>query len=100
MGVLSNPLDEFHYLQYPSTQQTNKQQQKSCDFYNENPEYVDKEELKVDNGSEGNLIPIKTYRAMYPDRIGEDGKAQQGYLEECHATLRAYGGSVIGHLGK
>ena len=70
------------------------------EFYNNRAKFVDKADLKVDSGSEGNLMPIKTYCKLYPNRIGKDGRPLPEFVEENNATLTAYGGNVIGHLGK
>ena len=57
-------------------------------------------ELKVDSGSEGNLMPNKTYSELYPGHMGLDGKPLPEFITRSDATLTAYGGSIIGHVGK
>ena len=69
------------------------------EFYNEKAKLVDKKELKVDSGSEGNLMPLQTYAALYPERMGEDGLPLPEFVKKSDATLTAYGGSVIRQLG-
>ena len=72
----------------------------SFEFYNNQAEYVKQLELKVDSGSEGNLMPNKTYSELYPGHMGLDGKPLPEFITRSNATLTAYGGSIIGHVGK
>ena len=72
----------------------------SFDFYDEKADYVDSVDLKADSGSEGNLMPLHTYGALFPDRIGTDGLPLPEFIDKSNAILTAYGGGVIEHLGE
>ena len=54
---------------------------------------------KLDTGAQGNVLPLRLYREMYPHNIGNNGKPRQGTLNQSRIILVAYGGSEIKHLG-
>ena len=102
-----NPLAEFQTLSLSAVSIDSESENKtvtkrfvSFEFYNKQAEYVNNADLKVDSGSEGNLMPNQIFGELYPDRVGTDGKPLPEYIETSDAKLTAYGGSVIGHLGK
>ena len=72
----------------------------SFEFYNERAEYVKNADLKVDSGSEGNLMPNIVYAELYPERVHSNGAPKPEFIERSDAKLTAYGGSTIKHLGK
>ena len=55
--------------------------------------------LKVDTGAQANLMPLKSYRKMFPEKIGKDGMTINGTVQISSATLSAYGGTVINQIG-
>ena len=52
---------------------------------------------KVDTGAQGNILPLRVYKKMYPDDIGKDGlpMSTSPNLE----TLTAYNGTTIRQYG-
>ena len=54
---------------------------------------------KVDTGAQGNILPVRLYRQMFPDHVDAAGHPQSGRLQPSDVTLKAYGGSAIPHLG-
>ena len=54
---------------------------------------------KVDTGAQGNILPVRLYRQMFPDHVDAAGCPQSGRLQPSDVTLKAYGGSAIPHLG-
>ncbi len=56
--------------------------------------------LKVDSGAEANVMPNTLYKGLYPKRVDDAGKPLEEYLVSKGATLTAYGGGEISHLGK
>ena len=55
--------------------------------------------LKLDTGAEGNILPIKTYRQMYPQNIDRDGNPCEGTLLPSSSSLTAYNHTPIHCLG-
>ena len=54
---------------------------------------------KLDTGAQGNILPIRLYRMMYPQSIDGDGNPQKGVTSTSDTILTAYGGSRIHHHG-
>ena len=54
---------------------------------------------KVDSGAEGNVMPLKKYQALFPDRVGADGKPDMKYVRKSNRILEAYGGVQVPHFG-
>ena len=105
--VRDDPLAEFQSLSLSAVSVSAVSEQKSVTkrfvsfaFYNNKAEYVKNAELKVDSGSEGNLMPLKLFRDLYPDRTNPDGLPRQEDVQKTNAKLTAYGGSNIQHLGE
>ena len=57
-------------------------------------------QCKVDTGADGNIMPISTYRHLYPDQIDAEGTPKVGTLQSCSTVLTAYGGTRIAQFGK
>lgn len=55
--------------------------------------------MKVDTGAQGNLLPMRLYRLMYPDRVGEDGRPLAGMLKKTKTIVTGYGKKVIPLFG-
>ena len=55
---------------------------------------------KVDTGAQGNLLPIRLFRQMFPERVDKTGRPPDGTLKPSTVVLKAYGGTNIPHLGE
>ena len=51
--------------------------------------------VKVDTGAQGNILPLRTYKRMYPADIGTDGLPMRGSLERTDTVLTSYNGQPI-----
>ena len=56
-------------------------------------------DLKIDSGAEANVIPLKVYRCMFPERFGKDGVPLSRFVRKSTRRLEAYGGASVPHLG-
>ena len=56
-------------------------------------------EMKIDSGAEANVMPLKRYKELYPDRVGEDGLPLPRYIRSSSKKLEAYGGIEVPQLG-
>ena len=54
---------------------------------------------KVDSGAEGNVMPLKKYQVLFPDRVGADGKPDMKYVRKSNRILEAYGGVQVPQFG-
>ena len=54
---------------------------------------------KVDTGAQGNVLPLRTYKRMYPSDIAADGLPKRGRLENNDTVLTAYNGQPIPQYG-
>ena len=54
---------------------------------------------KLDTGAQGNILPTRIYREMFPHQIDRDGKVKPNALSPSNVVLTAYGGSRIKHHG-
>ncbi|KAL9964120.1 hypothetical protein ACROYT_G027704 [Oculina patagonica] len=52
---------------------------------------------KLDTGAQGNILPMRIYREMFPHQIERDGKVKPNALSPSNVVLTAYGGSRINH---
>lgn len=50
---------------------------------------------KVDTGVEGNTLPLRTFRRMFPDKVDDLGQPIPGSTKKEHTILTAYNGSSI-----
>ena len=57
------------------------------------------DKLKVDTGAEANLMPLKNYRALFPENLNDALMPKKRFVEKSMAVLEAYGGTVIRHIG-
>ena len=56
--------------------------------------------VKVDTGAEGNILPLRTFRAMFPGSISEDGTPDHTYVKRRPGVkLTAYNGGNIEQYG-
>ena len=54
---------------------------------------------KVDTGAQGNILPLRLYRMMYPQKV-DKGNPKMGVTHPSSTILTAYGGSRIHHYGR
>ena len=55
---------------------------------------------KLDTGAQGNVLPLRLYRRMYPQNITPEGFPKPGVLEQSQTVLTAYGGAKLIQHGK
>ena len=49
-----------------------------------NSKYLDQITAKLDIGAEANILPVATYRRMFPEKQLSDGSPNQEYLQPTH----------------
>ena len=54
---------------------------------------------KLDTGAQGNILPIRIYRRMFPHNLTTDGFPNPGALHQANTILTAYGGARITQYG-
>ena len=54
---------------------------------------------KVDTGAQGNILPLRVFRNMYPQRLSSKGTPKTGTLTPSSVILTAYGGTRINQYG-
>ena len=55
--------------------------------------------VKLDMGAEANILPVRTYNKMFPDRVLEDGTPDPKYLQPTHIEFECNKDSTIRSLG-
>ena len=55
--------------------------------------------VKLDMGAEANILPVRTYNKMFPDRVLEDGTPDPKYLQPTHIEFECSKDSIIRSLG-
>ena len=55
--------------------------------------------VKLDMGAEANILPVRTYNKMFPDRVLEDGTPDPKYLQPTHIEFECNKDSIIRSLG-
>ena len=45
--------------------------------------------LKIDSGAEANVIPLKVYRRLFPERFGKDGPPISRFIRKSTRRLEA-----------
>ena len=59
---------------------------------------IDDVTVKVDNGAEGNILPLNSFRAMFPHALDANGHPKPGFLRGSKMTLECYDdGKLINH---
>ena len=56
-------------------------------------------EAKVDTGAQGNILPLRLYRQIYPEQLDCNGKPKGNALNKSNTTLTAYGGFPLIQYG-
>ncbi|XP_006811648.1 uncharacterized protein LOC100366641 [Saccoglossus kowalevskii] len=54
---------------------------------------------KVDTGAQSNVVPLRLFRIIFPDKIDSKGNPKPNALQGTNMILSAYGGSQIKQLG-
>ena len=54
---------------------------------------------KVDTGAQGNVLPLRIYQKMFPDRVDKDGQSIRNFLEKSSVRLVSFGGTPINQIG-
>ncbi|XP_071842713.1 uncharacterized protein [Apostichopus japonicus] len=55
--------------------------------------------VKVDTGAEGNVLPLRIFKLMYPQKVDKYGKPFPSSLKHSNVIITAYSGSRIHHYG-
>ena len=55
--------------------------------------------VKVDTGAQGNALPVRMFKSMYPDRVNAQGHPKLGVITITPTVLTAYNGTIIPHYG-
>ena len=59
---------------------------------------IDNVRVKVDNGAEANILPLDSFRTMFPHALDEQGYPQDGFLRRSRTKLGCYDdGKLINH---
>ena len=59
---------------------------------------IDNITVKVDDGAEGNILPLNSFRAMFPHALDTNGYPKPGFLRGSKTTLECYDdGKLINH---
>ena len=54
--------------------------------------------VKVDDGAEGNILPLNSFRAMFPHALDTNGYLKPGFLRGSKTTLECYDdGKLVNH---
>ena len=51
---------------------------------------IDNVTVKVDNGAEGNILPLNSFRAMFPHALDTNGYPKPGFLRGSKTMLECY----------
>ena len=60
---------------------------------------VDKLQVKVDDGAEANLLPLRSFRSMFPHALDGDGYPLDGFLDDSSTRLECYNNSKLVNHG-
>ena len=55
----------------------------------------DRLQVKADMGAEANILPLRTYKQMFPHRINKDGTLQLAHLQQAHLEFKSNEASII-----
>ena len=55
-------------------------------------------QVKVDNGAEANILPLRSFRSMFPHTLDGDGYPREGFLRGSSTILECYNdGKLVNH---
>ena len=55
--------------------------------------------VKVDTGAQGNTLPLRMFRRMFPEKLSAEGYPAAGSVTDKATVLSAYNGTNIPHYG-
>ena len=55
--------------------------------------------VKVDTGAQGNILPLRIFRRMFPEKLAPNGYPAEGTTKKRQTILQAYNGTTIKQLG-
>ena len=55
--------------------------------------------VKVDSGAQGDALPLRLYRQMFPNNIKPDGTPKDNVLTQSYSSIMSYGGHTIKQYG-
>ena len=59
---------------------------------------VDEMKVKVNDGAEANILPLDSFRSMFPHALNEEGYPREGFLKGSRMNLECYDdGRLINH---
>ena len=59
---------------------------------------IDDVTVKVDDGAEGNILPLNSFRSMFPHALDSNGYPKPGFLRGSRTTLECYDdGKLVNH---
>ena len=59
---------------------------------------VDNLQVKVNNGAEANLLPLRSFRSMFPHALNGNGYPPEGFLDNSRTWLECYNnGKLVNH---
>ena len=59
---------------------------------------IDNLQVKVDDGAEANILPLDSFRSMFPHALNKEGYPVEGFLKGSRTNLECYdGGRLINH---
>ena len=59
---------------------------------------IDNLQVKVDDGAEANILPLDSFRSMFPHALDKDGYLKEGFLSGSRTNLQCYDdGRLINH---
>ena len=59
---------------------------------------IDDVTVKVDDGAEGNILPLNSFRSMFPHALDSNGYPKPGFLRGSKTTLECYDdGKLVNH---
>ena len=51
---------------------------------------VDEMKVKVDDGAEANILPLDSFRSMFPHALNKEGYPREGFLKGSRTNLECY----------
>ncbi|KAK7088654.1 hypothetical protein V1264_022553 [Littorina saxatilis] len=95
-----DPTDDFACLDFSSIETNNGDNRDelyaSLDIKYSMPASL---RVKVDTGAQGNILPLRIYRRMFPEQLNPEGFPATGATELRRTVLQAYNGTLIKQFG-
>ena len=59
---------------------------------------IDELQVKVDDGAEANILPLDSFRSMFPHALNKEGYPTEGFLKGSRMNLECYDdGRLLNH---